>query len=56
MLSADRKKQLRHVALVGIMLSFPLLYLGAVTLEQAALTTVALVTAGVSSVIAWLAF
>lgn len=56
MLSTQRKKQLRNVALGGILLSFVLLYLGPVTLENAAVTIAGLVAAGITAVIAWLAF
>ena len=56
MLSTKTKKQLRNAALAGIVLSFALLYLGAAELENSAVTTAGLVTAGVTAVISWLAF
>ena len=56
MLSTKTKKQLRNVALGGIVLSFVLLYLGPVTLESDAVTIAGLVTAGITAVIAWLSF
>ena len=56
MLSGQTKQKLRHVVLVGTIVSFPLLYLGPVTLESAAVTMAGLVVAGVTSVLAWLAF
>ena len=56
MLSADMKKRLRPVALAGILLTFVLLYLGPVTLENDVVTIAGLVSGGVTSVIAWLSF
>lgn len=56
MLSPQTKKSLRHVALIGLACSFPILYLGAVTLEEQALIIGGLGIAGTSSVIAWIAF
>lgn len=56
MLSASAKRKLRHVVLAGTVASLPLLYLGAVTLESAAVTLAGLAVAGVTAVLAWLAF
>ena len=56
MLSADTKRKLRHAALAGTLVSFPLLYLGAVTLENPAVTLAGLAAAGVTAALAWLAF
>ena len=56
MLSTNRKKQLRNVALGGILLSFVLLYTGPVTLESSAVTIAGLIVASVTAVIAWLSF
>lgn len=53
---ADARRWLRHLALAGMAASFPLLYMGAVTLESAAVTAAGLVVAGVVAVIAWVAF
>ncbi len=56
MLSAKTKRTLRHVVLAGTIASFPLLYLGPVALESAAVTTAGLITAGVTAALAWIAF
>ncbi len=56
MLSDATKQKLRHIALLGTIVSFPLLYLGPVTLESAAVTVAGLVVAGATAVLAWLAF
>ena len=56
MLPGATKQKLRHVALLGTIVSFPLLYLGPVTLESTAVTVAGLVVAGVTAVLAWLAF
>ena len=56
MLSDAAKARLRHVALLGTVATFPLLYLGTVTLESAAVTVAGLVVAGVTAVLAWIAF
>lgn len=56
MLSTDAKKKLRHMVLVGTITSFPLLYLGPVTLESAPVTLAGLAVAGVTAVAAWIAF
>ena len=50
------RRRLQHIALAGMAASFPLLYLGAVTLESAPLTLAGLAVAGVTAVVAWLAF
>ena len=42
MLSDATKQKLRHVVLLGTIVSFPLLYLGPVTLESAAVTVAGL--------------
>ena len=55
-LSDANKQKLRHAVLLGTIVSFPLLYLGPVTLESAAVTVAGLVVAGVTAVLAWLAF
>ena len=54
--SSGLRRWLRHLALAGMAASFPLLYLGAVTLESASVTAAGLVVAGVVAVIAWVAF
>ena len=46
----------RHLALAGMAASFPLLYMGAVTLESAAVTAAGIVVACVVALIAWVAF
>ena len=56
MLSAATKRKLRHVVLAGTIVSFPLLYLGPVTLEEAAVTLAGLVVGIVTAVLAWFAF
>ncbi|MDA0799821.1 MAG: hypothetical protein O2826_11620 [Chloroflexi bacterium] len=56
MLSTAVKKKMRNVALVLILASFTLLYLGAVTLENDIVTAAGLVVSGVTAVISWLAF
>ena len=56
MLSTDTKKKLRHLVLLGTIISFPLLYIGPVTLESASITIVGLAVAGVTAVAAWIAF
>ena len=56
MLSTKTKKQLRNVALGGVLVSFALLYLGPVTLESTAVTVAGLIAAGITAVISWLAF
>lgn len=56
MLSAATKRKLRHVVLVGTVISFPLLYLGPVTLDNAAVTLAGLSVGIVTAVLAWLAF
>ena len=55
-LSDVAKGRLRHVALAGAVATFPLLYVGAVTLESAAVTVAGLVVAGVTAVLTWVAF
>ena len=56
MVASGLRRWLRHLALAGMAASFPLLYLGAVTLENAAVAAAGLVVAGVVAVIAWVAF
>lgn len=56
MLSTATKKKMRNVALVLILASFALLYLGAVTLENDIVTAAGLAVSGVTAVISWLAF
>ena len=56
MLSAATKRRLRHVVLAGTIVSFPLLYLGPVTLEDAAVTLAGLAVGVVTAALAWLAF
>ena len=56
MLPDATKQKLRHVALLGTIASFPLLYLGPVTLESAAVTVAGLLVAAATAVLAWLAF
>jgi hypothetical protein len=55
-LSAGMKKRLKPVSLVMVLLSFVLLYLGPVTLENDVVTIAGLVVSGVTAAIAWLAF
>ena len=50
------RRRLQHIALAGMAASFPLLYVGAVTLESAPVTVAGLAVAGVTAVLAWLAF
>ena len=56
MIPKDAKTKLRHAALVGTLVSFPLLYLGPVTLDNPGVTLAGLAVAGATAVIAWLAF
>ena len=56
MLPAGTRRRLQHVALAGMAASFPLFYVGAVTLEHGAVTTAGLAVAGVTAVVSWLAF
>ena len=56
MLSAATKRKLRHIVLAGTIISFPLLYLGPVTLDNAAVTLAGLAVGVVTAVLAWLAF
>jgi hypothetical protein len=56
MLPLATKKKMRNVALVLILASFALLYLGAVTLENDMVTVAGLVVSGVTAIISWLAF
>ncbi len=56
MLSTKTKRTLRPIALAGTIISLPLLYLGPVTLENPALTLAALIVAGTTAALAWLAF
>ncbi len=55
-LSAEMKRKLRHVVLAGTIVSFPLLYLGPVTLENAAVAVAGLAVAGATAALAWLVF
>ena len=55
-LPATTRRRLQHLALAGMAASFPLLYVGAVTLEHSVVTAVGLVVAGVTAVVSWLAF
>ena len=56
MLSAETKKLLRHITLVGIIISFALLYLGPVTIGSAALTIAGLVVTAMVVALAIVAF
>ncbi len=56
MLSAATKRKLRHVVLAGTVVTFPLLYLGPVTLQEPAVTVAGLAVGIVTAVLAWLAF
>ncbi len=56
MLSTEMKRKLRHVVLAGTVISFPLLYLGPVTLENAVVTVAGLAVAGATAALAWLVF
>ena len=55
-LSASMKKRLKPVSLALILITFVLLYLGPVTLENDVVTIAGLVVGGVTAVIAWLSF
>ena len=50
------RRRLQHVALAGMAASFPLLYVGAVTLEHSVVTAVGLGVAGGTAIVSWLAF
>jgi hypothetical protein len=56
MISDNMKQRLQPISLVLILLSFVLLYLGPVTLENDLVTIAGLVVSGVTAVIAWLSF
>ena len=56
MLPAGTRRRLQHIALAGMAASFPLLYVGAVTLEHGVVTAAGLMVAGVTAVVSWLAF
>ena len=56
MLPEETRRRLQHVALVGMAASLPLLYTGAVTLESEVVTALGLGVAGVTAVLAWVAF
>lgn len=56
MLSVNTKKLLRHAALAGVVLSFVLLYVGAVTLASGPLTIAALAVTALVCLIAIAAF
>ena len=56
MLSMNTRKRLRHVALVGVIVSFVLLYMGAVTLASMPVTVVALVVTAAVAVVSAVAF
>ena len=56
MLPDATKQRLRHVVLLGTIVSFPLLYLGSVTLGSAGVTVAGLAVAVATAVLAWLAF
>ena len=56
MISANMKKRLKPISLGLILVTFVLLYLGPVTLENDAVTIAGLVVGGVTAVIAWLSF
>ena len=56
MVPGNARQWLQHLTLAGMAASFPLLYLGAVTLESASVTAGGLVVAGVVAVIASVAF
>jgi hypothetical protein len=49
-------KPLRHATVLTLAAAFPLLYVGAVSLESIVVTVVALVVAGVAALLAALAF
>ena len=49
-------KPLRHATVVALGATFPLLYIGAVSLESSVVTVIALVAAGVAGLLAALAF
>ena len=56
MISANLKKKLRHLVLIGTIISFPLLYIGPITLENSLITAAGLTVATVTAIIAWLIF
>tara|TARA_Y100001936_G_C16093669_1_gene689256 strand:- start:972 stop:1148 length:177 start_codon:yes stop_codon:yes gene_type:complete len=56
MISANLKKRLRHLVLIGTILSFPLLYIGPITLENSVITLAGLALATITAIIAWLVF
>jgi hypothetical protein len=56
MVSEKLIKLLRHVTVVTLAATFPLLYVGAVSLESAVVTVIALVVAGIAGLLAALAF
>ncbi len=56
MLSMATKKKMRNLALLMILASFVLLYLGAVTLENDIVTVAGLVVSCVTAIVSWLSF
>jgi hypothetical protein len=56
MVPAKLIKPLRHATVVALAATFPLLYVGAVSLESAVVTVIALVVAGIAGLLAALAF
>ena len=56
MLPEKLRGPLRHLALVGLAAALPLLYVAGVTLESAGVAVLALAVAGVSAVLAALAY
>lgn len=56
MLSTPTKKKMRNAALLLVLLSFALLYVGAVTLQNDIVTIAGLALSGVTAVVSWLSF
>ncbi len=56
MIPKEAKPKLRHATLAGTLVSFPLLYLGPVTLENPGVTLAGLAVAAATAILAWLAF
>lgn len=56
MLPEETRRWLQHLALAGVASSLPLLYVGAVTMESEVVTVLGLGVAGVTAILAWVAF
>lgn len=55
-ISTETKKLMRHISLAGVLLTFVLLYVGAVSVESTELAIAGLVSGGVTALVAWLSF